>query len=298
MIWRFFILCLGVFCAATSVVMTKASALSPEMLSAGRLLAAVLILIPVFVREKKRFPEVRLSACFRTSFLPAVLLTLHFFSWTLGARWTTAANSTLIVNMIPIAMPFLSLLLLKEALTKPEILGTMITGAGVVILAVADYRIDTSLIRGDLICIVSMILMAWYLILARKNRAFPSVWLYLVPLYAQAGIICLTIGWLRTGFPQAMPVQEWWNILLLALLPTVFGHSLLNLAMRWFRSQFVAIAAQMQFLYAGVFGYWFFNEVPHASFYLASLFMLVGVCWIVLSPTKTSNRPPANRVKS
>lgn len=286
MIGRFFILLIGVFFSATSVVMTKASNLSPEFLSAGRLLLAVVFLSPLFLRDKVRYPDIKMLICLRTSFLPAVLLTLHFFTWTLGARWTTAANSTLIVNLIPIAMPFLSMIVLQESLTKHELFGTAITCCGVIILAIADYHIDASLIGGDFICILSMFLVAWYLILARKNKQIPSIWLYLVPLYAQAGILCLLTGLIRTGLPRQVPVQEWWYIFLLALLPTVFGHSLLNLAMQWFRSQFVAIVAQLQFIYAGVLGYWFFVETPHASFYLASVFMMVGVIWIVLSTSR------------
>ena len=283
MIWRFLILSLGVFCAGTSVVMTKASVLPAEYVAGGRLWVAALLLLPIYTRHRKRFPEFDLMQSIRISGLPAILLGFHFITWTVGARWTTSANSTLIANLIPAAMPFFSLILLKEALTKNEWIGTCITCTGVAILAYVDFTISSEMISGDLVCLVSMLLLAWYLILARKYKHIPSIWLYLVPLYTMAGCICLLIGFFRNGVPPEPPPVEWLHIFLLGLVPTVFGHSLLNLAMHWYRSQFVAIVSQMQFIYAGILGYYFFTEIPHGSFYLASAFMMAGVVWTLYS---------------
>jgi drug/metabolite transporter (DMT)-like permease len=262
--------------------------LPPEFLSSGRLLVAVVILFPLFIRDKRRYPEFPLLKGVKLSCLPATLLTFHFITWTIGARWTTSVNSTLIVNLIPVAMPFLSWYLLKEPLKKTEWIGTFLAVLGVLVLAIVDYRISSKLIIGDLVCIVSMILMAWYLIMARKHKDIPSIWLYLVPLYIQAGVLCLIAGIIRTELPNNISWREWQYVLLLGIIPTIFGHSLLNMAMQWFRSQLVAIVSQMQFIYAGVLGYLFFSEIPHGSFYLASAFMMTGVLWTLLC-TKLQN---------
>ena len=289
MIWRFLILSLGVFCAGTSVIMTKASQLPAEYVAGGRLLVAAVLLLPIYFRDKKRYPEFSLNQSLRISGLPALLLAFHFITWTVGARWTSSANSTLIANLIPAAMPFLSYFLLREALNKNEWIGTFITCLGVAILAYVDYKLSSTMIAGDLVCFISMLLLAWYLILARKYKHIPSIWLYLVPLYSVAGIICVTVGSVRNGIPPKPPSMEWVHIFLLGLVPTVFGHSLLNLAMHWFRSQFVAIVSQMQFIYAGILGYFFFLEIPHGSFYLASTCMMIGVVWTLYSHSSTED---------
>lgn len=283
MIWRICILTFGTFCAATSVVMTKASQLQPEHLSAARLITAAIILCPLFIRDRKRFPEFSISDAFKISALPSILLAAHFIAWTIGARWTTAANSTLIVNMIPVAIPFMGYFILKERLNAKELAGPILAVLGISVLAVTDFRLDARLLAGDLVCVVSMLLLAWYLVLARKNKSIPSIWLYVVPLYLTASGISFFAGLVRTGLPYSTDPQEWIYILLLGLIPTAFGHSLLNLSMHWFRSQFVALMTQMQFVYAGVLGYWFFKELPSQSFYVAGAFMLTGVLWTILS---------------
>jgi len=283
MIWRLSILSFGIFCAATSVVMTKASALQPEHLSAGRLLLAVIILLPLFLRDKKRFPNFPLAKAFKASVVPGFLLAIHFITWTIGARWTSAANSTLIVNLMPIAMPFVGFFILKETLNRKEWIGTSIAFFGVVVLGISDFRVSVDHLLGDLVCLLSMLLLAWYLILARKNKWVPSIWLYLVPLYATASVLCFAIGLARVGLPQINSNHEWIYLLLLGIVPTVLGHSLLNMAMQWFRSQMVALLNQMQFVYAGILGLLFFNEMPNTPFYLASTCMLAGVFWTIFA---------------
>ncbi|MCZ6673486.1 MAG: DMT family transporter [Verrucomicrobia bacterium] len=293
---RFLVLSLGVFCASTSVVMTKASQLPPELLAASRLFVAFIALLPFFIRDIKRYPEFTCHKILSFSALPALLLAFHFITWTIGARLTTSANATLIVGLIPVAMPFFAYIVLRESLTIKESIGTALALLGVFVLAYSDFRLSADLLTGDLVCLISMLFLAWYLILARKNKSIPSIWIYLVPLYLVAGVICLVAGLIRTGLPESFPTIELLWILLLGLIPTVFGHSLLNMAMQWFRSQFVAIVNQLEFVYAGLFGYFIFRELPHSSFYLASAIMMAGVFWTVFSDTYpiARNRKPPN----
>jgi drug/metabolite transporter (DMT)-like permease len=224
-----------------------------------------------------------LTKALKISALPAFLLAMHFITWTIGARWTTAANSTLIVNLMPVAMPFMGFFILKETMSNNEWIGTFLAFLGVIILGVTDYRVSAQHLTGDLICLISMLLVAWYLILARKNKGVPSIWLYLVPLYFLASVLCFTIGLTRAGLPQINSNHEWIYLLLLGVIPTVLGHSLLNMAMQWYRSQMVALVNQLQFVYAGFLGLWFFGELPNIPFYLASTCMLAGVLWTILA---------------
>jgi len=61
----------------------------------------------------------------------------------IGARLTPAANSTLIINMLPIITPFLFYAILREFINRAEIYGTILSLAGLVVLGVTDYRIDS-----------------------------------------------------------------------------------------------------------------------------------------------------------
>ena len=162
----------------------------PILLSGYRLLVAALILSPLFIRDWRRLEGKWPVSGLRRTLLPAAMLAVHLITWTIGARWTAAANASLIVNMVPVAMPVLLYLTTREKVNGLELLGTAIALGGVFVLSGGEYVAGRETFLGDLVCFGSMILFTWYLALARRNRDFPSLWLYLVPLYGLGALFC------------------------------------------------------------------------------------------------------------
>jgi len=282
MFLQLLLLIFGVFAGSTAVIMIKASALHPVLLSSLRLLVATLALSPFFIRDYRAHSKEYTWSHLRGSLLPGILLALHFMTWITGARMTPAANASIIVNMVPLVMPFLLLALTGERVIGRECVGTVVAFSGILILAISDFDVSPQYFWGDVICFVSMVFFACYLALGRKNRHFPTVWLYLVPLYLIAGLICL-IGAFFVATPfQAYPPREIALVLGLGIVPTVLGHSTLNYSMKHLRGQLVSIVNIAQFIFAGTMGYVFYNEVPGWTFLPTSLLFVVGA-WLAIT---------------
>ncbi len=271
----------GVFACSTAVIMIKASETHPVLLAAYRLLIASAVLTPVFFYHLRRERTTYRFEHLKRSFVPALLLALHFISWALGARLTFAANASLIVNMVPLVMPFILLAMLRERIHGREIAGTVFALAGVVLIGLSDYTLDPALLFGDFVCFGSMLLFAFYLALGRRNRDFHNIWLYLIPLYWMAGIICLAVA-IAMGLPLVgHPLKEYGLLLALALVPTIMGHSILNHSLKHFRGQVVSVVNLCQFIFAGAMAYFIFTEIPAPAFYAAAVLVGAGA-WIVL----------------
>ncbi|HXQ80765.1 MAG TPA: DMT family transporter [Opitutaceae bacterium] len=288
---RYLLLFLGVFACSTSAVLIRMSATNPFVLSALRLLIAAGFLAPLFVAEMRRHGAAFTGDHLRRTRLPALVLAVHMISWTLGARITAVAQSSLIVNLVPIALPFLLFWIASERINRAEVAGTVLAVIGLMMLSARDALTAGGSLAGDTVCFVSMLLFALSLALGRRNRDFPSVWLYVIPVYGQAALICLIVAlpWIRT-----FDIGSWreWSIMVgLAAIPTVCGHSLLNAAMRRIRGQIVSLCNSSQFLFAGVMGYLLFGEAPRAIFYLASAIVLAGVAIVVFSTPAESGDP-------
>jgi drug/metabolite transporter (DMT)-like permease len=280
---RYLMLFLGVFACSTSAVLIRLSMTPPFALTALRLVLASLFLAPVFVYERRRHRGAFTRQHLRRTHLPAFILSLHMMSWTLGARMTAVAQSSLIVNLVPIALPFFLYWFADERINRAEVGGTVLAIAGLVLLSARDAFSGGGSLAGDAVCFGSMLLFGAYLALGRRNRDFPSIWLYVIPVYAQAAVLCLIVSlpWLpKFAYRSA---REWLLMAGLALIPTVCGHSLLNGAMRRIRGQIVSLCNCSQFLFAGIMGYLLFGEVPHAVFYVASAIVVAGVAVVVLS---------------
>jgi drug/metabolite transporter (DMT)-like permease len=278
---QYLLLFLGVLACSTSAVFIRLSTVNPLVLTAMRLLLAVAFLSPVLVLELRRHRAAFTRDHLRRTHLPALVLGVHLITWTLGARLTAVAQSSLIVNLASVPLPFFLHWIAAERINRAEIAGTILAVIGLLALSVRDALTGGGSLEGDVICLVSMLLFALYLALGRRNRDFPSIWTYVIPVYAQAALVCLLVAlpWIGTLAGQSR--REWALMLALAAVPTVVGHSLLNLAMRSIRGQIVSLFNVSQFIFAAVMGYLLFGEVPRPVFYAASAIVVAGVAVVV-----------------
>ena len=283
MFLRYLLLFLGVLSCATSALFIRESTTDPFVLTAFRLVLASLFLAPVFLLELRRHRGGFTADHMKRTRVPALVLAIHLISWTLGARMTAVAQATLIVNLVPIALPFFLLWLVRERVNAAELAGTALAIVGLATLSVKDVLLGGGSLAGDAVCLLSMLLFALYLALGRRNRDFPSIWLYVIPVYAQASVVCLLVALPRVHTFAFGSVREWALMAALAVVPTVCGHSLLNAAMRRIRGQIVSLCNVSQFVFAGFMGYLLFGEIPRALFYVASAVVVAGVAVVVFS---------------
>ena len=274
---KYAILTFGVFCAATSVIMIKNTACHPIWLSACRVLLAASLLTPaMFYCSRKHAQPIDRRQILRS--LPgAIMLGLHFIAWTTGARLTGTANSSLIVNLAPVVMPFLMFYVNGERIRRDEILGTLVTVAGCGLLLWEDWGVGRTNFRGDIICVIGMLLACGYLTLGRRLGAGTHIWVYIVPLYWMAGLFDLGIALCLRIPPPPFTLWEWSNLLGLALLPTIVGHTTMNWAIKHMRGQIVSTANLGQFIFAAVMAFFLLGEVPTTLFYVAAAVLAIGV---------------------
>ena len=286
---RLIILFFGVLCGSTAVIMIKAGDEHPILVASSRLLVAALVLLPFYLRDLRNFEGEYGWKQISWTIAPAIALAAHFISWVIGARLTLVANASLLSNLTPVAMPFFVWFFFRERIRRQEVVGTIFTLIGVFVLTFSKVEFTSSHLVGDLVCFGSMLAFAAYLALGRKNGHRLSLWLYMVPVYALAGIICLVVASL---FVNPIKVYTVKNLLLmvgLGLIPTVFGHTILNYSLKFFRGQIVSVCNLTQLIFSSWMGYLFFHESPSGNFYLAAGLILVGILLVLF----TTHRPPA-----
>ncbi|MBD3421020.1 MAG: EamA family transporter [Chitinivibrionales bacterium] len=274
MVYRYLLLLFGVYMCSTAVILIKVSAVHPFVLAASRQLIAAAMLTPLCVGELRSSPDISVAKLIKAAWLPGILLGLHFMSWIVAARMTLAANASLIVNMVPVVMPFIMIVLVEERLNAGEVVGTILATAGILALGVADFHISRQTFLGDALAFGSMLMFACYLGLARRSRKNLSLWVYVVPVYWAGGLFCLPFALMHIEMSYTM--AEIMIILGLAVLPTVLGHSILNYSMQKMRGQIVSILNLGQFIFAGIMGYFLLHEIPQPVFYAASLCIVCG----------------------
>ena len=276
------LLLVGVFAGACSIVFIRTSTLNPILLAAYRMLAAGCILLPVFFRQLKK-ANLRLTfSLVKPSILPGLLLGLHFIFWNYGAGHTTAANGTLLVNMVPVVMPFFAYFLFREVINIPELVGTMLALGGITVLGISDFQVSRTTFLGDISCFVAAVFAAAYLALSRKNNRGESIWIYMVPLYLVGGVFTFLISLFFTSPAANISLKNILMFLGLACISTIVGHTIFNLSMRRLRSQLVTLINLMQIVYGALLGYFFFAEIPSSRFFIAFPIVLGGTVLTII----------------
>jgi Predicted permease, DMT superfamily len=163
---------IALICAATiwgSVFVVTKSLLGevgPFTLGALRFFVALIILIPFAYRQGYRF-----SLSLRPRFLISGLLgvTLYFAVFNIGLLFTSASNAALIQGSIPAVTALLSMIFLKERLSRLQILGITLSLLGLLLITGAGGAGGSSApLLGDLLILGSVLAWAGYTVQGKK----------------------------------------------------------------------------------------------------------------------------------
>jgi drug/metabolite transporter (DMT)-like permease len=277
------LLVLGNVAASASIIFIKASEIDGILFASYRMLVAALVLTPAFILGLKNQKLHFGWNIIKPALIPGIILAVHFITWIFAARITLAANATLIVCMVPLAMPVIVFFMMGDRVKKSELVGTVIALLGVVIIGFSDSHLGGNYLRGDFLAFVSMVLLALYMAYAKKNRQQRNIWIYLVPLYYIGGIVCLLLSFFFTPPHKALySGREILMILGTGIVSTVIGHTLINYGMRRQPSQIVSLILLSQFIFAGILAFFIFGEIPSIAFYPAVACITAGTLYTIL----------------
>ncbi len=159
--------------------------------------------------------------------LAGLALALHFSLWIESLFHASIAVSTTIVCTHSLFSGFFAALWGEKPRIN-QIVGVLVAMTGVYLLSGADPRAD---VYGILLALAGAIAGGYYFASARFAREldFPS---YIITTYASATffafLACLITGEKLIGYPTS----SWIFLILMALIPMLVGHTLLNYILR------------------------------------------------------------------
>lgn len=155
-------------------------------------------------------------------------LALHFDLWMLSLAYTSVAVSVTIVDSYPALLALAGRLLLGERYTASQYLGAAIAMVGVVLLSTGGRLEAGDGVEGPLLALGGMVGVAVYFIAGKVLRARYSTLAYTGVVYsiaaAVSAVLTMGLGVSLAGYSG----RAWLLLLLLALVPMLGGHTLLN----------------------------------------------------------------------
>ncbi len=254
----FLALPVGIIAVSTASILIRfaqeyASSLT---VAAFRLGLAVLFLAPfVLLRHRKEIFSLQFKE-WKYALLSGAFLALHFATWITSLEYTTVASSVVLVCTSPLWVALLAPIFLDERISRIILVGIGLAFLGGSLVGLSDSCLWTmggiscppwsEFIRGraligDVLALVGAICGASYLMVGRYLRAKMSLLSYIFVVYGVAAVGLMAAMLLIDGIPAAFPVRVYGWFVLLAILPQIVGHSILNWALRYLSSAYVSL---------------------------------------------------------
>jgi drug/metabolite transporter (DMT)-like permease len=209
--------------------------------------------------------------------LVGVALAFHFGFWISSLKYTSVANSVILVSTHPILIAVVSHYYLKERISKIAGAGVAIALVGMIMIGSSDLAVSQESLYGDLLALLGMFALATYLLSGRKIRQKTPVLPYVTVVYAVA-TICLFAGCFIFSVPlYPYPNEEWILFLALAIIPMILGHTVYNWTLRYVTALIVSMSILGEPILSAILAYLLLSEEPTGWVILGGVLVLVGI---------------------
>jgi drug/metabolite transporter (DMT)-like permease len=220
--------------------------------------------------------------------IAGVFLALHFSTWIASVQLTTISHSLILESTHPVFALVLSPFLLKERGHWKSILAAFITLGGIIIIAGQDLNVNSQRFLGDLLALAGALFVTLYLFVARQQRDKIKILPYLIWVYGSATVTLLILI-IIMGYSLIMyDVKIHFMMLLLAIIPTGIGHSLINWGARRIPVYKVNFFILGEPIIASILAYLILFEKPYGLFYIGAVFVLSGIVLALLDKPEKS----------
>ncbi|MDM5228740.1 DMT family transporter [Cytobacillus sp. NJ13] len=253
-------LAIGVISVSTSAILVKVSSAPSGVIAFYRLLFSVLFMLPVFLI--KYVPELRLITRrdWIYSIIAGVFLAFHFILWFESLNYTSVASSTVLVTLQPLFAFAGTYFFFKEKFTWKAILSGFLAIAGSVIISWGDFQISGTALFGDILAIIACALVTAYLMFGQTVRKRLSLVTYTFVVYSISTITLLFYVLIVEEPLLPYGTGDWVYFILLALVPTLLGHTLFNWSIKWLSTSTISMAILFEPVGAAVLAYYLLHE--------------------------------------
>lgn len=269
---------LAVVAVSFSSIFTKLAVAPPLAIAFYRLSFTVLLLAPLALNAAGRTEYVGISRKdLVLAVVSGVFLALHFTVWITSLNYTSVASSTVLVTMQALFVVAGGFLFFKEKISKKGLAAIALTLSGSVLIGINDFRIGGEALWGDLLAFSGAFFVAVYFLIGRSLRGRLSLFPYVFLVYGTSSIFLLLFN-IATATPlYPYPRLDLLWFFLLALVPTIFGHTVFNWALRHVKAAVVSVSILGEPVGATILAYFIFREVPGLLQLLGGVTIILGL---------------------
>jgi drug/metabolite transporter (DMT)-like permease len=272
----------GVIAVSWAAIMIRACQAPATAIAFYRMFFSALILLPLAVTiYRNQFKEFS-GRTLAITILAGILLGWHFYFWVASLNLTTISASVVLVTTQPVFVAIWARMLLKERIGARGIIAIILAIAGSALIAGCDFGIKKEYLLGDMLALAGAVMAGTYLFIGRVVRPTVSTFPYIFVVY---GVSALTLATILAATDNLFAVytgNDYFYFVLLAIIPTLIGHSLYNYTLKHVAAHKVGISIIGEPIFATIWGILIFTEMPRMTTIAGGL-LIIGSLVLVFS---------------
>jgi drug/metabolite transporter (DMT)-like permease len=209
-----------------------------------------------------------------------VALALHFATWIASLSYTTVAASVLIVNTAPLFSLALSRVFLRETPGVTTLRAMALALAGAVLIAAGDWTGGAGSLLGIGLALAGAVTLAIYHVTGRGLREALPLRPYILAVWSTAAATLAIMAGVGRVELFDYPSRTLVAFLLLALIPTLAGHGLVNRVLRDLPAPTVGLFMLGEPVGASLLAWLLFGEVPRPLTIAGGVLVLAALAWL------------------
>lgn len=260
-----------------SILVKNLPGVPAVIISTYRLGLTALLLAPVALTRGSEDLRKMRARDWALSALAGVFLAGHFVSWIASLKYTSVASSVVLVTLGPVFVLAGGYFLYGERTTRAGLAGVAVALAGAGVIGASDLSGGLGALQGDVLAFTGAVLVAGYLLIGRSVRQRISVIPYTFILYGACTAVLVVFSLLFGQPLYPYSARELLIFLGLAVIPTIFGHTMFNYALGYVKTSIVSMSTLGEPVGATVLAYAFLGEKVSPLQGAGGVMILVGL---------------------
>lgn len=278
---------IGAISVSTSAIFVKLATEAPAAMIANyRLLFAVILMLPIIIVKHRHEFKLITRKDWIISTFAGIFLAAHFILWFESLNYTSVASSVVLVTLQPIFAFLGTYLFFKERFSPGAVISMLIALFGSIIISWGDFQISGMALLGDILALLGAITITVYFLFGQRVRKQLSLMTYTFIVYSISSITLIFYNLALQNPFLGYPANHWWIFLALAIIPTFFGHTLFNWALRWLSTSTISMGIIFEPVGATILAYFIFGERVTDSQWLGGTIILAGLFLFIVSTSR------------
>lgn len=266
----------AVLAVSTAAILIKLSNSHPVAISFYRMGFSTLIFFVPFWMRRRKIKKLD-SKDLYLSILAGFILAFHFAFWIYSLELTTVASSVVLVSSHPLLVLFISDKFFGENINKKAYFAVVFALIGVFLIFISDLRVENWSVWGDLFALIGMVLLGFYLSIGKVVREEVPTVIYVFLAYGFASVVLAILSlFVGTSF-KVYSLGEYGVFLALAIVPTLFGHTVYNWSLRYVQADLVSISLLGEPILSSFLALIFLFEIPPLLTIFGGAITIIGI---------------------